>query len=93
MADRVIQSVGFDPDSVSIAYIDDSDVRDEMRVWQTHQISVARGGGLTEETLALEEAAADLLGAALARWHQTPPVDINAQLLRQQEEDSDANER
>ena len=78
MAQRLIRMVAFNPDSLDVQYVGETDVRAEGAIYQTHTISIARDAQLDDEIRELEEAADHLLGEAIGQWARTLPVDLAA---------------
>jgi len=98
---RVVRAVSMSPDSIEIAYLDDtSDLRGEAgSVYQVHTVCVARDDPDLEEAAEdLETAVSAFLEAAVLRWATSMPVRPEDALQREMEryqmpEDDDDDER
>ena len=91
MNERLVRSIQLGPDGVDISYISDSDVRAEGSIYQTHTISISRHGLTDLEQLIadLEDAANDLLAAAIQGWASTLPFDVMAAREDDDDEEDD----
>ena len=69
---RIVRSIQVNPDSVDLAYMDDTDVRLQGQVFQTHHISINRGGNYDNEIEALEAAAEALVTDVLVDYASSP---------------------
>ena len=87
---KQIRAISFGPDSVDIAYVDESDLRLEGQVYVTHNVSLARSR-FPDEVREVEEAAQDLLREALGEWAKSLPYDIEKAYrdARRTDEDDD----
>jgi hypothetical protein len=87
---KQIRAISFGPDSLDIAYVDESDLRLEGQVYLTHSLSLARSR-FPDEVREIEEAAQDLVRDALAQWAQSLPYDLEQAYrdARRTDEDDD----
>lgn len=83
---RIVRSIQVNPESVDLAYMDDTDVRCKGFVAQTHHLSVSRGGSYDDEIDTLEAAADALVTDVLVDFDISPPVDFTV------DEDDDDDE-
>lgn len=96
---RVVRAVSMSPESVEIAYLDDtSDFRgDGGSVYQVHTVCVRLDDPELEEAVTdLETAVTAFLTAAVTRWATSPPVSpeeaLQRELDRYQPDDDDDDE-
>ena len=83
---RVVRAVSIGPDTIEVAYLDDTtDIRgDSGSVYQVHTVVVARTDTeLEDEVEDLETVVATFVDAAVRRWAMSLPVDP-AEALRNQ---------
>lgn len=81
MSQYTIEAITWSPDGVRVSFMNGaSDVRAEGGIYQAHTICVSwTDDEMTEAFRALEEAAEEFLAAAITRWAQTMPVDLEQQ--------------
>lgn len=82
MSDWTIETIAFGSDGVRIAYMSPTDVRAEGEVYQAHTIAISWGTSsedLGNLITAVEDAANNLLLAAIQQWARTAPVDLSAE--------------
>lgn len=72
---KIIRAVVFNPDSVEIQYMDDSDVRLDGNVFITRNITIARGVDHDGEIASVEESAQDLLTDVMQDFARSIPFD------------------
>lgn len=89
---RIVRSIQVNEDSVDLAYMDDQDVRCEGFVFQTHHISIGRGGNWDTEIDKLEGVVEALLTDVLVDFTASPAHDTAQDLPTYEEEDDDDDE-
>lgn len=77
MAGRTIENISFGPDGIRISYMAETDVRAEGEVFQAHVVAISWANeALRDEVQELDEAANQLVEAAIRVWASTPPADL-----------------
>jgi hypothetical protein len=83
-----IEAVSFGPEGVRVAYMTPTDVRAEGTVYQAHTLAVSwENEDLQPLVTAVEDAAGNLLAAAIQAWAGSKPFDVVA--ARQEALDDD----
>jgi hypothetical protein len=72
---KFIRSIIFNPDSVDLQYMDESDVRLEGAAFVTHSMTIARDSDYDDEIAKVEDACMDLLMDVLQDWAKSLPFD------------------
>lgn len=72
---KIVRSIQLNPDSIDLAYMEDTDIRLSGNVFLTHHMSVQRGSEYDDEISQLEEAAESLVNDVLIDFATSPPHD------------------
>lgn len=84
---KFIRSIVFNPDTVDLQYMDESDVRLEGAAYVTHSMTISRGTMYDDEIATVEDSVMDLLMDVLQDWAKSLPFDTAS--LRGSDDDDD----
>lgn len=89
---RLVRSIQINADSVDLAYMDDTDVRMDGHVMQTHHLSVNRGGQYDTEIDELEASAEHLVTDVLVDFANSPVYDPAQNMVWDDDDDDNEGE-
>jgi hypothetical protein len=84
---KFIRSIIFNPDTVDLQYMDESDVRLQGAAYVTHSMTISRDADYDGEIAKVEESCMDLLLDVLQDWAKSLPFDPAS--LQEDDDDDD----